>query len=111
MKRAALIAVVVLSFLTFWSLNGCKGPDTDSGGATHEEAPRTLTWSIGHVYPHDTSAFTEGILIYKDGLYESTGLEGKSKLMEVDLKTGRAKRSINLDSNYFGEGISIIRDT
>jgi glutamine cyclotransferase len=35
-------------------------------------------YKIIHVFPHDRTAFTEG-LEYRDGfLYESTGLEGKS---------------------------------
>jgi glutamine cyclotransferase len=68
-------------------------------------------YSKGSIYPHDTSSFTEGLLIYKGSMYESTGLEGKSKLIEVDIQTGKAKRSVDLDPKFFGEGISIIRDT
>ncbi len=44
-------------------------------------------------------------------MYESTGLEKKSKLIQVDIKTGKPVRFINLDTNYFGEGIAIVNDT
>jgi glutamine cyclotransferase len=45
-------------------------------------------YKIVHTYPHDTKAFTEGLL-YRDGfLYESTGLKGHSTIRKVDLKTG-----------------------
>lgn len=58
-------------------------------------------------YPHDTSAFTEG-LVYKDGfLYESTGLKGQSSLRKVNLKTGRIIKIIALEDKYFGEGIAV----
>jgi len=60
---------------------------------------------VVHAYPHDRTAFTEG-LFYEDGfLYESTGLEGHSNLRKVDLATGKVLRSRALDAQYFGEGI------
>ena len=39
------------------------------------------------------------------------GNTGKSRLMKIDLKTGKAVKSMNLDKKYFGEGIVIINDT
>ena len=69
------------------------------------------TYSILTTYPHDTSSYTQGLEIYKGEMYEGTGNEGKSKLMKVDLKTGKALQSISLDAKYFGEGITILRDT
>jgi glutamine cyclotransferase len=62
------------------------------------------------MYPHDTTSFTEGLEFYKDELYESTGQMGASKLMKVDYKTGKILKSINLDDQYFGEGITILND-
>ena len=70
-----------------------------------------MSYSIISTYPHDTSSYTQGLLIYKGELYEGTGLEGKSKLMKVDVKSGKAIQSINLDAKYFGEGITILNDT
>ncbi|WP_240922239.1 glutaminyl-peptide cyclotransferase [Oleiagrimonas sp. C23AA] len=56
-------------------------------------------------YPHDTSAFTEG-LFYKDGvLYESTGEAGQSRVRKVDLETGKSLQEINVPPAFFGEGI------
>src|SRR3546814_9711018 len=56
-------------------------------------------------YPHDRSAFTEG-LFYQDGsLYESTGREGQSDIREVRLKDGKVLRRVTLPPQYFGEGI------
>lgn len=57
-------------------------------------------------YPHDPSAFTQG-LVYVDGhLYESTGLEGASSLRQVDLETGKVIRRRALKPDEFGEGLT-----
>lgn len=67
-------------------------------------------YKIVNVYPHDQSAFTEG-LVYDGGyLYESTGLHGQSTLRRVDLETGSVLQQYNLSRNYFGEGITILGD-
>ena len=60
---------------------------------------------VVHVYPHDTTAFTEG-LFYLDGfLYESTGFEGRSGIRKEKLETGQVVQSRPLSEQYFGEGI------
>ena len=63
-------------------------------------------YQIVHTYPHDSKAFTQG-LIYVDGhLYESTGLNGRSSLRMVDLTTGQVLQKHELPSEYFGEGLT-----
>jgi glutaminyl-peptide cyclotransferase len=62
-------------------------------------------WTLIKTYPHDATAFTEG-LFYRDGtLYESTGQPGKSDIRQVRLKDGKILRSVPLEPQYFGEGI------
>ena len=56
-------------------------------------------------YPHDPRAFTEGLLIDRGTLYESTGREGQSDIRRVDLRTGRVLASVKLPPQVFGEGI------
>ena len=74
------------------------------------KAPEEYTFKIEKVYPHDTSSFTEGLL-YQDGyLYESTGQPKHSKLLKVNLETGKAVMQAKLDTQYFGEGSAIIGD-
>jgi glutamine cyclotransferase len=58
-------------------------------------------------YPHDPSAFTQG-LQYVDGvLYESTGLNGRSSIRKVKLETGEVVQKRDLAKAYFGEGIAV----
>ncbi|TRX42769.1 glutaminyl-peptide cyclotransferase [Flavobacterium restrictum] len=72
--------------------------------------PKLLKYKIIHTYPHDTTSFTQGLEFYKDTLYESTGLNGKSKLLKTDYKTGKIYKSLKLDDQYFGEGITFINN-
>jgi glutamine cyclotransferase len=66
------------------------------------------TYRVVHAYPHDPTAFTQG-LEYHDGfLYEGTGREGYSTLRRVALETGKVLQRIDLAPNYFGEGITVI---
>lgn len=60
--------------------------------------------------PHDTTAFTEGLEVDGDALYESTGENGKSDLRQVDPATGRVLRKTLLPNNYFGEGFAVLGD-
>jgi glutamine cyclotransferase len=56
-------------------------------------------------YPHDPTAFTEGLLYLDGKLYESTGLNRQSTIREVRLEDGKVLRSVSLEPQYFGEGI------
>lgn len=61
-------------------------------------------------YPHDTGAFTQGLVIRDGVLHESTGLYGESSVRHVDLKTGNVERIVSLNDQIFGEGIAILGD-
>ncbi len=74
------------------------------------EQPTVYTYKVINRYPHDPHAFTQGLEFYKGQLYEGTGRYGISELRKVDLKTGKVLKSVQLDRNYFGEGISIMND-
>jgi glutamine cyclotransferase len=84
---------------------------SDSNATPPPPPPATLSYTIQKTFPHDTASFTEGLLIYKGSLYESTGNHGKSKLLKIDLTTGKVEKQLDLDQKYFGEGIVILRDT
>ena len=59
-------------------------------------------------YPHDGSAFTQGLLV-KDGfVYESTGLLKESTLRKVDFETGEVVQTHKLKDNEFGEGLTYL---
>ncbi|MDI1305862.1 MAG: glutaminyl-peptide cyclotransferase, partial [bacterium] len=74
--------------------------------------PKLLKYKIVNKYPHDTMSFTEGLEFNNDTLYESTGNpEGrKSYLRKYDYRTGKVYNQINLDPQYFGEGVTVLKD-
>jgi glutamine cyclotransferase len=72
------------------------------------QSPASFGYRVVKTYPHDRSAFTQG-LEYKDGvLYEGTGLVGRSQLRKVDLETGRVLAQFDVPSPFFGEGITVL---
>jgi glutamine cyclotransferase len=74
-------------------------------GAT--ASPVTYTYRIVAKFPHDTGAFTQGLELVDNALYEGTGLLGASSLRQVDLSTGAVTRRVDVPEQYFGEGITI----
>ena len=62
-------------------------------------------------YPHDPLAFTQGLAIADGQLYEGTGQYGTSTLRHVDLETGKVLKNVALQRQYFGEGITIWKDS
>lgn len=61
-------------------------------------------------YPHDTGAYTQGLL-YTDGvLYESTGQYGESSVRRVALTTGEVLAIHRLPTHLFGEGLARVAD-
>ena len=62
-------------------------------------------YQVVHTYPHDRTAFTEGLFYLNGFLYESTGLEGESSIRKIKLETGEVVQKSALSGAYFGEGI------
>ena len=77
--------------------------------------PKLLKYNIVNTYPHDIKSFTEGLEFYKDTLYESTGSGSSgtgskciSYFRKYDYKTGKVFKQVDMDTAYFGEGITFI---
>jgi glutamine cyclotransferase len=75
-----------------------------------DKAPAIYEYKIINTYPHDTKAYTQGLEYYNGFLYETTGRNGQSTLRKVALKTGKVLQKIDLDKQYFGEGMTIFNN-
>lgn len=64
------------------------------------------SYKIIHIYPHDSGAFTQGLIFVDGHLYESTGQNGKSSVRMVDLTTGKVLQQYDIPAQYFGEGLT-----
>jgi glutamine cyclotransferase len=67
-------------------------------------------YRITAVHPHDSEAFTQGLLFSDGFFYESTGRYGRSTLRKVDPETGEVLNLRNLPSSCFGEGLALWRE-
>jgi glutamine cyclotransferase len=68
-------------------------------------------YRVINTYPHQTSSFTQGLVIHEDQLYEGTGRNGESHIFKVDLESGRIqKRCGSLPEHQWGEGITILNN-
>jgi glutamine cyclotransferase len=75
-----------------------------------DSEPLHYTYNIVNVYPHDESAFTQGLVFENSFLYEGTGRYGQSTLRRVELETGNIIKLHSLPDQFFGEGITIFED-
>ncbi len=64
--------------------------------------------AIINIFPHDPESFTQGLVYHQDYLYESTGLNGKSYLKKIEIKSGKVIKKVKLSDKYFGEGMAIL---
>ena len=70
--------------------------------------PKLYTYKILETYPHDITAYTQGLEFANDTLYESTGMYKQSSLRKTDYKTGEVLQKVMLPDAYFGEGLTIL---
>jgi glutamine cyclotransferase len=79
------------------------------GGAPAAAAPApVLAWRVVASHPHDTAAFTQGLVLHAGVLFESTGLYGHSELRRVEPASGRVLARQPLAANLFGEGLALV---
>lgn len=96
-----------------------NGGDEDVGGGealpedylrVENNPPISYTYQIINTFPHDRQAFTQGLVFENGVFYESTGLNGRSSLREIDPATGNVLKIEALADRYFGEGIAVFED-
>lgn len=77
-------------------------------GSLMAQATDRHSFSVLTRYPHDPTAFTQGLQMVGDYLIEGTGLFGQSSLRKVELATGNVLQQIDLEAKYFGEGVTVV---
>ena len=88
----------------------CRGRGKQAQGADKDGqiSVKAYGYTVKNVYPHDPTAFTQGLYWHDGYLWESTGLEGQSQMRKVELETGRVVKSADLGHEYFGEGAAYL---
>lgn len=131
--------MLIEALLGVWFMNQHQGLLPSSHTATTITTPAQIIdgttytrigrYEILERVPHDTNAFTQGLVMIADTtssmdedgaelsrkatqhyLYEGTGMYGSSQLRRLDIQTGNVLASHPLEDYYFGEGIAHYRD-
>ncbi|MEP7144141.1 MAG: glutaminyl-peptide cyclotransferase [Ferruginibacter sp.] len=104
--------------ITLTCLYSCNNNPNQSENNIVESRPATpvINYAVTNFFPHDTSLYTEGLLVHNGQLFESTGSpedhpQTKSVIGIIDLVTGKMDKKVEINkSKYFGEGIVIFGD-
>ncbi len=119
-KRRGTLFVLKWAFLVF-VLAGCTGVVSEPQAqpspfkiltvpASPDKLPVSPNPETNGSIPHDTEAFTQGLVFHKGSLYESTGRNGESKIRRLNPVTGEVEKETALDDAYFGEGLATLND-
>jgi glutamine cyclotransferase len=80
-----LILVLALALSCFQCGNGDQPPKAPATNGP----PAKYGYQIVNIWPHDSNAFTQGLILMDGKLLESTGEQGRSSLRRVELETGK----------------------
>ena len=111
MNRIVLFSALLL--LTRCTPSGEKtvAPEEQPVQAPTLPAPSPISINITATYPHDDSAYTQGLVVHAGKLYEGTGDFKNSSLREYDIKTGKIiRKHVMGTADIFGEGITIYKN-
>ena len=113
MRHSSRLTIVAGSLGVF-ALAACdRARSADVGGRESASGSAAVAGTPVYVadvvrrWPHDPEAFTQGLEVVGDRLYESTGIEGRSYVRVSDLASGAERGRANLGKEYFGEGITV----
>ena len=95
-------SAVVWMFLPAWSWT--------ASGFQSEDSVRELRVEVHRRFPHDTTAYTQGLILFQGKLLESTGRYGQSDLRRLDPATGTVEQRVGISPAFFGEGIARVDD-
>src|SRR4051812_24907547 len=93
-------------FVCVLVLGGCLRSESTRPATPGTRLVEELRARVVRTLPHDRTAFTQGLLLFENKLYESTGLYGQSTLRRVDRDSGTVEARVALDRELFAEGLA-----
>jgi glutamine cyclotransferase len=105
------VVLAILIAIHVWPLAAGGTPRYGALGKASSGGIPVYGYDVINTFPHDTGAYTQGLVYHNGFLYEGTGLYGDSSLRKVVLETGEVLKRYNLASAYFGEGVTVYNDT
>ncbi len=113
--------LIIALFMTALACNSSVSNTNNNNGNTPTNTNaktvgvQNYTVEIVKTLPHDTNAFTQGLVVHNGFFYEGTGgYRGQdtfsSSLRKVEIETGKVLQKFDLAAQYFGEGITIFNN-
>lgn len=115
MRRLFSLTLQALALFLLIVGGDMRAPAQEVGSLQENNSPQAdevpvYTYEVVNSWPHLRNHFTQGLVYYDGKLYESTGQYGSSLLCRLDLKTGEVKKKVDVDRQYFAEGMTILGD-
>lgn len=85
-----------------------NGGANQMNGSNSQGAPPVYGYEVVNTWPHDTNAYTQGLIYDAGTLIESTGQYGASSLRRVELQTGKVLKRVDVPRQFFGEGMTLL---
>jgi glutamine cyclotransferase len=116
----ALVAAVVIAIITsVLVMRDATGNQTGGNQSAPQPANADRSASAGGraersdyevvaSYPHDPAAYTQGLVWWNGGFFESTGLYGQSSLRRVEFPSGKVLQQVRIDAELFAEGLALV---
>ena len=112
MLKMRLIPMLALALFSLQCQPSTPATNSNSSNATTEAPANGPTpkygYQIVNIFPHDSNAFTQGLILMDGKLLESTGQEGFSSLRRVELESGRVLKKVDVPEPYFAEGLAAL---
>jgi glutamine cyclotransferase len=113
-SRAGFVSIASTLTVIVLGVAGCSTTDEGTADPSADNSPRQLSVEVIEVYDHDGGAFTQGLEIDGNRLYESTGRVGESWVRSTQFDgvpvSGPEIARAELAPPLFGEGITVIDD-
>lgn len=106
-RLVLVLGLALSSFQCQAGANGDRPVNTSANTAANAVVPK-YGYQIVNIWPHDSNAFTQGLILMDGKLLESTGQEGRSSLRSVELQSGKILKKVDVPEPYFAEGIAVL---
>ena len=103
-KSVMPIAVLCIAVLAATSALLLPKPSAEAA------APPVKKAAVVKAYPHDRTAFCQGLAVLDGQLLEGTGQYQKSRLRLVDIESGKSVSDQRNADDVFGEGVTVWKD-
>lgn len=110
MKRFITILTTFVALAIYGEATAKDAASQQPSSATQANELQLYTYKVMATFPHSRTSYTQGLQIVDGELWEGTGEFGSSRILRVDLASGKALQSRANSADEFGEGITVLGD-